>query len=86
MIKNCVVLNGQVIHIGDWDYFAPMDDTETNGEITNPMPVGAVVEQRDFEYNEDRGWYESGTQPAPTLQERLEATEQALFAVMEVLG
>lgn len=36
-------LNGQVINIGEWDYVV----TET-GEITNPLPVGAVVTEEDY--------------------------------------
>ena len=74
MIKKCVVLNGKIINIGEWD--------DMNG--TNPMPEGAVIEERDFEYDEDRGWYEVGTYPEPTAQERIEALEAALLEV--VLG
>ena len=74
MIKSCVVLNGKIINIGEWD--------DLNGE--NPMPEGAVIEERDFEYDEDRGWYEVGTYPEPTAQERIEALEAALLEV--VLG
>ena len=74
MMKSCVVLNGEIINIGEWD--------DMNGG--NPMPEGAVIEERDFEYDEDRGWYEVGTYPEPTAQERIEALEAALLEV--VLG
>lgn len=74
MMKKCVVLNEKIINIGEWD--------DLNGE--NPMPEGAVIEERDFEYDEDRGWYEVGTYPEPTAQERIEALEAALLEV--VLG
>lgn len=74
MMKKCVVLNEKIINIGEWD--------DLNGE--NPMPEGAVIEERDFEYDEDRGWYEVGTYPEPTAQERIEAIEAALSEV--VLG
>lgn len=77
MIKECVVLNGQVINIGEWDYRieqvevkAAVIDEETQeiiqpaeyeDVVRNPMPEGATIEQRDFEYDENRGWYEVGT-------------------------
>lgn len=74
MIKSCVILGGKIINIGTWD--------DLNG--TNPMPDGAIIEERDFEYSYDRGWYEVGTNPDPTAQERLEALEQAMLEM--VLG
>ena len=72
MIKSCVVLNGKIINIGEWD--------DMNGG--NPMPEGAVIEERDFEHDEDRGWYEVGTYPEPTAQERIEALEAAILEVI----
>lgn len=82
MIKSCVVLKGKIINIGEWDY----QYTKVNDEqiALNPMPEGAVIEERDFEHDEDRGWYEVGTYPEPTAQERIEALEAALLEV--VLG
>lgn len=74
MIKPCVILDGKIINIGVWDDL----------EGANPMPKGAVIEDRDFEYSSDRGWYEVGTLPEPTAQERLDALEQAMLEM--VLG
>lgn len=99
MIKKCYVLNGKVINIGEWDYqiqqqevSPPEYDEEGNivkeavfeEKIMNPIPEGAIVEERNFDYDSDRGWYEVGTYPEPTAQERLEALEAALLEV--VLG
>lgn len=56
MIKPCVVLEGKVINIGEWD--------DLDG--TNPMPEGAVVEEREFEYTEEYGWREVGYVEPPT--------------------
>lgn len=69
MIKNCVVLGGKVINVGDWD-------------AQQPMPTGAVVEQRDFEFSADRGWYEVGTAAAPTPEERVAAVESAIISIL----
>lgn len=99
MIKKCYVLNGKVINIGEWDYQIqqrevkpPEYDEEGNivkeavfeDKVMNPMPEGAVIEERDFEYDTDRGWYEVGKLIEPTSQERIEALEAALLEV--VLG
>lgn len=54
MIKKCVVLNEKVINVGDWDYQI-VDDG-----ITNPLPEGAVIEEREFEYTEKHGWRQVG--------------------------
>ena len=77
MIKKCVVLNGKVINIGEWDYqkqkvlVSPPEydkdgklikETVYEDKIMNPLPEGATVEERDFEYDLDRGWYEVGTE------------------------
>lgn len=69
MMKPCVVLNGKVINVGDWDY----QYTEVDGEqvAQNPLPEGAVIEEREFEYDEDRGWYEVGTTLPKTQEDYL---------------
>jgi hypothetical protein len=74
MIKECVVLNGKVINVGPWD--------DQGG--SNPIPDGAVVEERDFEYHPDRGWYEVGNPAIPTAEERLEALEMAMLAMLDL--
>lgn len=97
MIKKCVVLDGKVINIGEWDYQKQLNEVEPaqydeNGylikeavfeeKIINPMPEGATIEERDFEYDPDRGWYEVGTRQEPTAQERLEALEQTMLELI----
>lgn len=53
--KYCVVLDGKVINIGEWDY--RFNEQE---EAQNPLPEGAIIEEREFEYSEDYGWREAG--------------------------
>lgn len=100
MLKECVVLNGKVINIGPWDYRVEevevtpaVVDEETKEVVVqavtemvvqNPLPIGSSIETRDFEYTDDKGWYEVGYVHEPSLQERLEIAEQALLALMEV--
>ena len=77
MIKKCVVLNGKVINIGEWDYqkqkvLVSPPEYDKDGKlikeavyedkIMNPLPEGATVEERDFEYDTNYGWYEVGTE------------------------
>jgi hypothetical protein len=68
MLKECVILNGQIINIGPWDY--QIQQVQVGGDEENPiyedqemnpLPDGATFDQRDFEYDPDRGWYEVGT-------------------------
>lgn len=76
MMKSCVILNGQIINIGEWYYqiqsviISPAElDTEGNviteavyeDQITNPLPVGATSEQRDIVESPDGGLIEVGT-------------------------
>lgn len=77
MKKQCVILNGRIYHIGDWDYMRDED-----GNPTNPLPEGATVEERDFEYSPETGWHEVGKLLPPTTQERIEALEAALMEVI----
>ena len=99
MIKDCIILDGKLINIGPWDYqmqqveVSPAEYDEDGNiakeavyeeQTMNPLPEGATVEQRDFEYDEDRGWYEIGTSVALTTEERLKATEDAIVALMGV--
>lgn len=60
MIKKCYVLDGKIINIGEWDYQEVINE---QGEevVNNPLPEGTVEEELDFEYDEDRGWFEVGT-------------------------
>lgn len=56
--KTCVLLNGVIIHIGDWE-----------GKMQ--LPEGAVIEERDFKYSDKYGWREVGWTPEPTQDDYL---------------
>jgi hypothetical protein len=101
MIKECIVKDGKVINIGSWDEqrenveISPAEYDEDGNiikegvfeeQIKNPFPVGATIEERDFDYDPDRGWYEIGTSAPPSLEERQASTEEAILVLMEVLG
>ncbi|MMZ48456.1 hypothetical protein D1872_101260 [compost metagenome] len=76
MIKECVVLNDEAINIGPWDYkfqqvlMSPAEyDDEGNvvkeaayeEQITNPLPEGATIEQREIEEAPDGGLIVKGS-------------------------
>ena len=52
MKKLCVVLDGKVIHVGEWESTISYVDKETNilTTIDNPMPDGAIVGEYDITY------------------------------------
>ena len=81
MIKKCYVLDGKIINIGEWDYQKTIDE-QGKEVVCNPLPEGAIEEERDFECNEERGWYEVGTIPQPSeieiLQAKLNSATQQL--------
>lgn len=92
-MKKCVIKDGKVINIGDWDYqyvtvvTQPAEiDEEGNvikeavieQQVTNPFPDGATIEERDFSFDLDRGWFETNTAQEPSLEERLKAAEDTI--------
>ncbi|QYK68255.1 XkdW family protein [Paenibacillus sp. S02] len=78
MIKECVMLNGEVINIGPWDYRVQpiMTGLDEQGkpiyeeQPTNPLPEGAVIEEREIETAEDGGLVVKGS-VQPTSAELL---------------
>ncbi|MDR7856071.1 hypothetical protein [Tissierella sp.] len=85
MMKPCVVLNGNVINIGEWEY----QYIEINGEQVskNPIPDGAIIEDREFEYSEDHGWREVGWVPSLSEVDKLKISQAEQFeAILELLG
>jgi hypothetical protein len=90
MMKDCVILNGQNINVGPWDYQIQQVEVGENDPptyedvITNPLPEGATTEQRDMEYDPDRGWYEVGTVPTPNIEERTQLVEN--WILEQILG
>lgn len=101
MIKKCYVLNGKVINIGEWDYqiqqqevSPPEYDEEGNivkeavfeEKIMNPIPEGAIVEERNFEYDPDHGWYEVGKEgefEIAELKKQLSETDYKIIKCFE---
>ncbi|HHY74264.1 MAG TPA: hypothetical protein GX497_13780 [Bacillus bacterium] len=85
MMKTCVVLNGKTINVGEWDYqFVDVDGEQV---AQNPIPDGAVIEERDFEYSEEFGWRETCFVPQPTEIEKLQQENADLaFNIMLVEG
>lgn len=76
MMKDVVLLNGEVINIGPWDYkvenvvIEPGEYDEEGNVIkepvyvereTNPLPSGAVTEEREIEETPDGGLIVKGT-------------------------
>ena len=43
MKQKCFVLDGKIIHIGQW-----VDDLDSTGNLKNPIPKGAVETERDL--------------------------------------
>lgn len=93
MIKECVVSNGSIINIGAWDEQRESVEVEPalydeDGNITkeaiyedqmkNPFPEGATIEERDFEYDSERGWYEVGTEAPKTSQQEIDELKQLI--------
>lgn len=82
MIKKCYVIDAKVINVGEWDYQKTINE---QGEevISNPLPQGATEENRDFEYTEERGWFEVGKITEPTEKERVDMLENIILTLME---
>lgn len=52
MKQTVVVLDGKIINVGDWDYQIKLDDQE-NEVVANPLPEGAVIEEREITLSTD---------------------------------
>lgn len=73
--KPCVILDGKVINIGPWD---------DQGGL-NPMPEGAVIEEREVYQGEDGGWYVVGETRPKTPQEEINELKQLIADLSELL-
>lgn len=77
MMKKCVVLNGAVINIGEWDFQVTKVEVglSESGEpiyeehVMNPLPDGSEVLELEVAQNEDGGWYAVEYQPVKTPSE-----------------
>lgn len=88
-LKECVILNGEVYNVGPWEYIYQLVQTESReGEpiyerqVVNPLPSGAIIENRWFEYTPERGWYESGKEPDLNFNEDVRRTFVDMFALL----
>ncbi len=80
-MKTVVILNGEIINVGEWDYqFIEIDGKNI---ARNPMPQGAIIEEREMEYSEEHGWREVGISVPPTeielLKQRLIIAENTIL-------
>lgn len=91
MIRQCVVLNGQVINIGEWDYQTEQVETkpaiideetqeaiepaEYETVIRNPLPDGAEFVDIEVVVGADGGLYPADYTPPKTDKERIEELE-----------
>ncbi|XID92509.1 hypothetical protein ACF3MZ_29280 [Paenibacillaceae bacterium WGS1546] len=86
MMRECVVLNGQVINIGPWDYqiqsleVSPEERDEEGNIIkeavyedrpSNPLPDGAEIIEMEIVEGPDGGLYPAEQLPGPSEVERL---------------
>lgn len=78
MMKECVVLNGDVINIGPWDYrYTDLDDGET--VALNPLPEGAVMQELEIVEGADGGLYPADYTPTKTPEQtRLDLMQTAI--------
>lgn len=75
MIKKCIILNGKVVNIGEWDYqYIDIDGAQVS---QNPLPLGATEEEREFEQI-DGGWYEVGIPKLLNQEERIGMLEDTI--------
>lgn len=90
-IKTCVFdAGGNLINIGDWDERVQSvqvgvdDDGEPIYEQrpTNPLPEGAVIEEREVVYDDKYGWRLADAPMPVSDKERIEALEAALLEVI----
>lgn len=76
-----MLLNNKIINIGEWDYQYKVVDGKQIAH--NPLPTGAIIEEREFEYSEERGWREVGVLPLPTDKERIDMLENMMLIMLE---
>jgi len=91
MIKPCVILNGEVINIGDWDYQAVIvgikeDGQPIYGEELNPLPAGAEVVDMEVCQSNDGSWCVVGYDPEPSELEQLRAENTELKLALTELA
>lgn len=80
MLKQCVKLVNEIINIGPWDYqYIEVDGVQV---AQNPLPEGAVVVEIDVFQDADGGWKATGTAVTPTIEERMQAAEDALTSLL----
>lgn len=78
MLKTVVLLNGEIINIGEWDYkyeYITSYDEDDNDVIEkvaqNPFPNGAEIAEMEMEFFEGHGWQVVGFVPPITEIEQI---------------
>ncbi|CAN7361209.1 hypothetical protein [Paenibacillus sp. LjRoot56] len=74
MMKSCVVLNGKVINIGEWDY--QYEQIENEMVARNPMPEGAGIVELEILEGADGGLYAADQVRPKTSEQRIAELEQ----------
>lgn len=70
-IKKVVVLDGEVINVGELE----------------ELPEGAIVEEREMQYTPEYGWREVGWRPPISEIDKLKITQAEQFeAILSLLG
>lgn len=93
MKRFCVLLNGKVINIGDWD--------DLGGQ--NPIPKGSVKKELECKQNADGSWVAVGYEPIASvsldvvveenavlrqenegLKKRMDSAEKSILALLKI--
>lgn len=86
MTKSVVILNGEIYHVGEWDY-QKYEDEEGNEIVGNPLPEGATIEEREMEYTKEYGWREVGWKPPASDLDRLKISQAEQFeTILSIIG
>lgn len=78
-LKTVVVLDGEIINVGEWDYqyIEQINDDGTASQIPqNPLPDVATIEQREMVYSVDKGWQLANAIQTPSQEDVLSAKIQ----------
>lgn len=98
MLRKCVMLYGEIINIGDWDYqiqeveLKParydeegnfLEEAICDSRITNPLPEGAKMVEIEIDEGPDGGLYPAGyTFPKTPEQQRISELESEAMSLV----
>lgn len=102
-LKTVVILNGEIINIGEWDYqgqrvitnqseidaakkynesvekeadYIEVPESIFETKQKNPLPTGAIIEEREMFFTDEHGWREVGWTLPRTTDEKITQLEQ----------